>query len=170
MSLASWPPSTMLPNESLQTTEMTNGGRGLLLQVTAASCMTSYVIYPFLCKINSLLCFSLFRIIFCPHGTRQTLCHCLSSHTILMHPRHYPWLSFLQVPLIRTSRLLTLALLSPAFIEHCQFQMKRPFLANPSAIVCLVLMKSLRSKSSNQPEFFLTWFLWGQCIFLLFLI
>jgi len=70
MSLASWPPSTTLPNDSLQTTETTNGGCGLLLQVMAASCMTSYVFYLFLSKINSLLCFSLFRIIFCPRGTR----------------------------------------------------------------------------------------------------
>jgi len=149
---------------------MTNGGCGLLLQATAASCMTLYVFYLFLCKINSLLCFSLFRIIFCPRGTRQTSCHRLSSHMILMHPCCYPQLSFLQVPLIQTSRLLTLALLSPAFIEHRQFRMKHPFLANPSAIVCLVLTKSLRSKSLNQPESFPTLFLWGQCVFLLFLI
>jgi len=134
----------------------------------AASCMTLYVFYLFLCKINSLLCFSLFRIIFCPRGTRQTSCHRLSSHMILMHPHRYLRLSFLQVPLIRTSCLLTLALLSPAFIEHRQFRMKHPFLANPSTIVCLVLMKSPRLKSSNRPESFLTRFLWGQCIFLLF--
>jgi len=167
-SLVSWPPSTMLPNKSLQTTETTNGGCGLLLQVTAASCMTSYVFYLFLCKINSLLCFSLFRIIFCPHGTRQTSCHRLSSHTILMHPHRCLWLSFLQVPLIQTSCLLTLALLSPAFIEHHQFRMKHLSLANPSTIVCLVLTKSPRSKSLNRPESFLTQFLWGQCVFLLF--
>jgi len=168
MSLVSWPPSTTLPNKSLQTTKTTNGGRGLLLQATAASCMTSYVFYLFLlCKINSLLCFSLFRIIFCPRGTRQTSCHRLSSHMILMCPCHYLRLSFLQVPLIRTSCLLTLALLSPAFIECHQFQMKHPFLANPSAIMCLVLTKSPRSKSSNRPESFPTQFLWGQCVFLL---
>jgi len=130
--------------------------------------MTSYVFYLFLSKTNSLLCFSLFRIIFCPRGTQQTSCHRLSSHTILMRPRRYPRLSFLQVPLIRTSRLLTLVLLSPAFIERRQFRMKCPFLANPSAIVCLVLTKSLRSKSSNRPEFCPTRFLWGQCVFLLF--
>jgi len=119
MSLASWPPSTTLPNESLQTTETTNGGCGLLLQVTAASCMTSYVFYLFLSKINSLLCFSLFRIIFCPRGTRQTSCHRLSSHMILMRPCRYPRLSFLQVPLIWTSHLLTLALLY-IFLFRCQ--------------------------------------------------
>jgi len=112
--------------------------------------------------------FFFFRIIFCPRGTQQTLCHCLSSHTILMCPRHYLRLSFLQVPLIQTSRLLTLALLSPAFIECHQSRMKHPFLANPSAIVCLVLTKSLRSKSLNWPESFPTRFLWGQCVFLPF--
>ena len=51
-----------------------------------------------------------------------------------MRPRRYPRLSFLQVPLIRTSRLLTLALLSPAFIERRQFRMKCPFLANPAVV------------------------------------
>ena len=63
----------------------------------------------FFCKIDSLLCFSLFRIIFCLCGTRQTLCHHLSSRTILMHPHCCLQLSFLQVPLIWTSHLLTLA-------------------------------------------------------------
>jgi len=144
---------------------MTNGGCGLPLQMMAASCMTSYVFYLFLCKIDSLLCFSLFRIIFCLCGIWQTSCHRLSSRMILMHPHHCLQLSFLQVLLIRTSCLLTLAHLSPAFMEHRQFQMKCLSLANPSAIMCPALMKSLRSKLSNQPESFLTQFLWGQCIF-----
>jgi len=122
--------------------------------------------YLFLCKIDSLLCFSLFRIIFCPHGTQQTLCHCLSSCTILMHPHHRLWLSFLQVLLVRTSCLLTLVHLPPAFREHCQFRTKHLSLTNPSATVCPALTKSPRSKSSNQPESFPTWFLWGQCVFL----
>jgi len=166
--LVSWPPSTMPPNESLQTTETMNGGCGLPLQATAVSCMTLYVFYLFLCKIDSLLCFSFFRIIFCPHGTQQTLCHCLSSCMILMHPHHCLWLSFLQVLLVQTSCFLTLVHLSPAFGECHQSWTKCLSLTDPSTTMCPALMKSPRSKLSNWPESFPTWFLWGQCIFLLF--
>jgi len=142
-----------------------------MVDVVYSSKQQQQVVWPrmsfifFFVKLNSLLCFSLFRIIFCPRSTQQTLCHRLSSHTILMHPHHCLRLSFLQVPLIWTSRLLTLALLSPAFIERRQFRMKHLSLTNPSTIMCLVLMKNPRSKSLNRPESFPTQFLWGQCVF-----